>query len=193
MDPQLTGGGSDPYVSFVPLTEHLYTHRHMRRVSRLSGNAYFHKFPKTRTIRHELNPVWDGDVVEIEINVKSRMELRYSKFIAVTLMDHDTLNEDDVIGTVVLNLKGLVSKGGDDEGEEEGATKRTSRMSNVLGMSPKSSSAMRISRPVMKNGIVQGHFECDAEVKWTDVNYGRQSLRRSVRMGGAVGCGCVVA
>lgn len=44
----------------------------------------------------------------------------------------------------------------------------------------------------MKNGMVQGHFECEAEIVWRDVNYARQSSRRS--FGGAQGgCGCVVA
>ena len=76
MDPQYAGGGSDPYINFVPLTEHLYTHRHMKRVGKATGKAYFNRLPKTRMIRHELNPVWDGDVVEIEINVKDEVRKR---------------------------------------------------------------------------------------------------------------------
>lgn len=37
-----------------------------------------------------------------------QLELKYGKFIAITLMDHDDLSVDDAIGSVVLNLKTLL-------------------------------------------------------------------------------------
>lgn len=128
MDSQLAGGGSDPYVSFVPLTEHLLTHKHMKHVIKLpaghsSANYYF-KFPKTKTIRHNVNPKWD-DVIDLELNVKNKHELRHNKFIALTVMDHDDLSEDDVIGTVVLNLSAFVHP---DHGQKQAHTQRSGKV-----------------------------------------------------------------
>ncbi|GMH51159.1 hypothetical protein TrLO_g3571 [Triparma laevis f. longispina] len=128
MDSQLAGGGSDPYVSFVPLTEHLLTQKHMKHVIKLpaghsSANYYF-KFPKTKTIRHNINPKWD-DVIDLELNVKNKHELRHNKFIALTVMDHDDLSEDDVIGTVVLNLSAFVHP---DHGQKQAHTQRSGKV-----------------------------------------------------------------
>ncbi|GMH99615.1 hypothetical protein TrVE_jg1807 [Triparma verrucosa] len=216
MDSQLAGGGSDPYVSFVPLTEHLLTHKHMKHVTKLppghTAASYFYKFPKTKTIRHNCNPKWD-DVIDLELNVKNKHELRHNKFIALTLMDHDDYSEDDVIGTVVLNLCAFVHP---DHGQKQGHTQRgdkevmvksnnsdssgASNIGNIISGIFKSSAsfndsgnALSLSRPVIKNGMVQGHFECEAEIVWVDVDYyGAGGARSSISgmNGGIARGGC---
>eukprot|EP00520_Triparma_pacifica_P015097 CAMPEP_0118639124 /NCGR_PEP_ID=MMETSP0785-20121206/4058_1 /TAXON_ID=91992 /ORGANISM="Bolidomonas pacifica, Strain CCMP 1866" /LENGTH=672 /DNA_ID=CAMNT_0006530435 /DNA_START=122 /DNA_END=2137 /DNA_ORIENTATION=- len=157
MDPSLVGGGSDPYIQFVPLSDHLLKRQHIKKKRNTLGNGAFSHYKKTKTKRHNVNPVFD-DVIELEIDLSQEKDLLNGKFLALTIIDHDDLSEDDLIGTVVLNLASLV--GG------EGGN----------GVRPKSikggTSSIEISKPVMKNSMVQGHFEGTVEMCWVDGKIG---------------------
>ena len=93
----------------MPLSDHLLKGQHKSNRRNTTNHAFSH-FARTATHRKNVNPVFD-DVVELEIDLSREKDLMIGKFIALTVMDHDDLSEDDLIGTVVINLASLV--GGD--------------------------------------------------------------------------------
>ena len=141
-----------PTQKFVPLSDHLLKGQHKSHRRNTTNHAFSH-FARTATHRKNVNPVFD-DVVELEIDLSREKDLMIGKFIALTVMDHDDLSEDDLIGTVVINLASLV--GGDGGNgvrlrREKGGTSR-----------------IEVSKPVMRDCMVQGHLECTVEMCWMD-------------------------
>jgi len=106
MDSKLAGGGSDPYIQFVPLTDHLLKKQHNQQKRHTMTSNAFYQYPKTKVTRHNVNPVFQ-DIIELEVDVAREKDLLNGKFLALTVMDHDDLSEDDLIGTVVFNLASL--------------------------------------------------------------------------------------
>ena len=97
--------------------------------------------------------------MELEIDLSREKDLLSGKFIALTVMDHDDLSDDDLIGTVVINLASLV-------GGEGGNGVRLRREKG-------NTSRIAVSKPVMKDCMVQGHFEGTVEMCWVDGKIGR--------------------
>ena len=92
MDSQLFGGGSDPYVVIKTLPSELQFEQH--------------KTIRSKTIRHELNPVWK-ETIEIKLASSDIEGMRRNAHLQLSVWDFDRANADDLIGACVLPMKDI--------------------------------------------------------------------------------------
>ncbi len=188
MDSQLVGGGSDPFIQFVPLNANLFSSKHIstKRTSRTMSSAggYFSRFPQTSVIRHNCNPDWKEEIVEIESKpIPGGWKGLSASFLALTFMDHDDLSEDDLIGTVVVNLGALESRA-QTNGLSNNSSQNSVRERCNSGEDDKNDDSdwkditVELKRDLLRNGKRQGEFECKVDVKWAPREFTRNSSIR---------------
>ena len=90
MDPQLFGGGSDPYCTFSADPAGI-----------LVGNV---KKMRTRTINHDLNPNWVGDQIKFSLATNDNEGLARNGHFIFSVWDYDVGNPDDLIGSAAVPL-----------------------------------------------------------------------------------------
>ena len=208
MDPSLLGGGSDPYIVFVPLDAELVRDESRGGVPYFEGgsnSSFFKKFPRTSVIWHNVNPKWK-DVVRISLNVESEKKLA-DRFFALNIIDKDNFGDDDLIGTVVVNCKHLIafrgeetpppspSRARDDSGSERPKIKRASKSDRFSlyssGDLAELVSKVSIKQPILRDGKCHGHFSADAWLVWKDTTSLTENGAQS--LSGAGGCGCTIS
>jgi hypothetical protein len=141
-------GSSDPYVMIMWDSVDLKSDaasQHSRRQS-VAGAGNTIKWPRTKFIPKELNPKW-WDEIGLELNGTVNSDA----MLFVTVMDYDAASQDDLMGTLALNVKELASL-------PDGSTKKQ----------------VVIERPLLKYGLKQGtikftlhveHFKADRDIK----------------------------
>ena len=192
MDSQVSGGLSDPYIVFVPLSSNLFSKKCRAPKNTVwssvtthsTQGAYLRKFPRTHHIARSVNPTFK-DRVELELcpSVCDKSHLA-NKFIALTVMDHDDLSEDDQIGAVVLNCGNFIPQ------SNREALRKTSFFQRKAANEPHVFKT-RFDLQLMRNGTKQGRLEGVVEVEFRDTTGRSLSRHNSSGAGlqaGAGGC-----
>jgi len=138
MDSSALGGKADPYILFVSDPKPLLWNK---KGSSRATEAW----PSTKVIYRDLNPIWKHDI-HLTLNnntLDSKGDITLTgAMLHVTVFDEDFSSGDDVIGTVSLNLDDLCD-------DLDFSCKQH-----------KVGEKKRISRPLLRNGLEQGMFEC---------------------------------
>ena len=131
MDSLSLGGLCDPYIVFMSYPKSLlYTKKK--------------SWPSTKVIKRTLNPVWE-EVVHVSLDQGSCNNIKADNNLAgamlyLTIMDDDYSIDNEVVGTVALNLKDLCS--------------------NLNTPGPFTVQRSVIKRPILRNGQSYGMLEC---------------------------------
>lgn len=138
MDVQMTGGLADPYILFVSSPKVLTWNK---------------KWPSTKVIYRNLNPVWDEEI-HLTLNHERRIESAdqlSGDMLCMVVMDYDQASGDDVCGSVTLNVMDLCSKVSFNKRDH----RKTMHFQRHDGLQK-----TQIRRPVLRNGQECGMLEC---------------------------------
>jgi Ca2+-dependent lipid-binding protein len=134
MDSLAIGGLCDPYIQFISYPKSLLY------------NTKKKTWPSTKVIKRTLNPVWE-EVVHVSLdqgpcnNSNTAMEHNLAgSMLYLTVMDDDYSLDNEVVGTVALNLSDLCS--------------------NLHTPGPFAVQRTEIKRPILRNGKEFGTLEC---------------------------------
>jgi len=130
MDPN---GKADPYVLLILNPKELY------EKPRATARGFFKKvWPRSKTINFNRNPDWGEEALELVMDKKTPEEL-YGAMLLITVIDFDLASEDDLIGTIQINL------------------------AELLGPVVKKHS-FHLKETLVKNGKERGTFECTLSI-----------------------------
>lgn len=96
---------ADPYIKLVVNTEKL-----LKKINMKGFLCKTISWPKSSMLEYTLDPVWkDDEVVEIQLKFDHPRKL-IGSILFITVMDWDLASEDDLIGTLQLDLMTLYEK-----------------------------------------------------------------------------------
>jgi len=130
MDPN---GKADPYVLMIINPKELY------EKPRATARGFFKKvWPRSKTINFNRDPDWGKETLELVMDKRTPEEL-YGAMLLITVLDFDLTSEDDLIGTIQINL------------------------AELLGPVVKKHS-FQLKETLVKNGKERGTFECTLSI-----------------------------
>jgi len=143
-------GFSDPYVMFVWDSVEMCPTTKTKRVGAMTKT----KWPTTKYITRNLNPVWE-DEVELFVNGAVGPE----GLLFLTVMDYDFTSQDDLLSTLTLNVRELVRMSKDDKNSKK---------------------EIKLDRPLLKYGKQYGSIKLTIVVEQLD-EFASVSAERSFK------------
>jgi len=140
----------DPYVSFMSNPPELLVKKEIKGSSVQEKPVTKGSWPKTKTIKSNLNPDWGDSEVQLALaSTYDKPSKLAGAFLYVSVYDDDH-GSDDLVGTVEVNLMDLAGSDNTD--------KTKAKVFHIK------------DRPITKYGRVRGILSCKITVRWSDRN-----------------------